>query len=380
MSTAHISSEPSYIFPAIRGIQAGREYFSVMCPLRLVPRIFIFDEEELRPELRAQRTLNRARVPEMAQYLVNNPDGYIFSALTASIDGVVGFEPVAAADGHRNIGQLFIPMSARILINDGQHRRAAIEEALRIRPELGHESIAVVFFIDAGLQRSQQMFADLNTHAIRPSMSIGILYDHRDPLADLVRELASSDPLFHNRIELEKTTISNRSIKLFTLSALYQATRDLLGDRDLDDEARSIAARYWKRLGEVIPEWRLVVANRVSPAELRADFVHAHGVALQALGRAGGALINEHPDDWESRLAALEGVDWRRTNCGLWEGRALVDGRVSKAHRHVLLTTAAMKRALGLAYQTDEAAAITGVSSLNPAQPNDNGDDSEAEA
>ena len=42
-----------YVFPAIRGIQAGREFYVSMCPLRLIPRIFLFDEDELRPELRA---------------------------------------------------------------------------------------------------------------------------------------------------------------------------------------------------------------------------------------------------------------------------------------------------------------------------------------
>ena len=66
-----------------------------MCPLRLIPRIFLFDEEELRPELRAQRVLNRARIPEIARYILRNPRSYTFSALTASIDGDVRFEPWA---------------------------------------------------------------------------------------------------------------------------------------------------------------------------------------------------------------------------------------------------------------------------------------------
>ena len=39
-------------------------------------------------------------------------------------------------------------MTSRFIINDGQHRRAAIEEALKERPELGDETIAVVFFLD----------------------------------------------------------------------------------------------------------------------------------------------------------------------------------------------------------------------------------------
>ncbi len=357
--------EPTYVFPAIRGIQAGREYYVAMCPLKLVPRIFIFDEEELRPELRAQRTLNRARVPEIARYLVENPDSYSFSALTASIDGQVTFDPVGDPEANYNIGRLAVAMSARVLINDGQHRRAAIEEALKTRPELGQESIAVVFFVDAGLERSQQMFADLNTHAVRPSLSIGILYDHRDPLADLVRDLALSVPIFHGRIESEKTTISNRSTKLFTLSALYQSTRELLDGAGahsrngggLTAQDRQLAAAYWTRLGEIIPEWGLLRDGKVSAAELRAEYIHSHGVALQAFGRAGGTLLDVAPDAWSTRLEALGQLDWRRTNTALWEGRALVSGRVSKAHRHVLLTTSVIKHALDVPLTPDEAAA-----------------------
>ena len=87
-----------YTFPAIRGIQASREYYTSMCPLRLIPKIFYFDEDEaeLSPELRAQRTLNRTRVPEIASYILKNPEDYAFSALTASIDADVAFEPLGA--------------------------------------------------------------------------------------------------------------------------------------------------------------------------------------------------------------------------------------------------------------------------------------------
>ena len=57
-----------YVFPAIRGIQAGCAYYVSVCPLRLIPRIFLFDEDELNPELRAQRILNKTRIPEIAGY------------------------------------------------------------------------------------------------------------------------------------------------------------------------------------------------------------------------------------------------------------------------------------------------------------------------
>ena len=75
----------NYQFTALRGMQAGREYYVVMYPPKLIPKIFLFDEEEIPPELRAQRVLNRARVPEIARYILDNPAEYVFSSITASI-------------------------------------------------------------------------------------------------------------------------------------------------------------------------------------------------------------------------------------------------------------------------------------------------------
>ena len=128
-----------YVFPAIRGVQAQREYYVSMCPMRLLPKLFLFDEEELVPELRAQRRLNKARLPELSRYITQNADNYVFSAITVSVDGDIRFEQLADEGDSSHMGMLRIPMSARFIINDGQHRRAAIDLALRQRPELGDE-------------------------------------------------------------------------------------------------------------------------------------------------------------------------------------------------------------------------------------------------
>ena len=93
-----VSASFKYVFPAIKGIQAGREYFVSMCPLRLIPKLFLFNEQELVPELRAQRLLNKARVPEIARYMTENPKDYVFSAITASLDADVYFESIDGND------------------------------------------------------------------------------------------------------------------------------------------------------------------------------------------------------------------------------------------------------------------------------------------
>lgn len=347
----------NYQFTALRGIQAGREYYVAMCPLKLIPKIFLFDEDEIPPELRAQRVLNRTRIPEMAKYLIHHSNDYVFSSITASVDGEVEFKPLDDHGYGRNAGILTVPMTSRFLINDGQHRRAAIEEAIKVNPALGDETISVVFYLDAGLERSQQIFADLNKHAIRPTRSIGILYDRRDPAALLAVKLTETVPIFKGLTETEKTTISNRSTKLFTLSAVYQATKALLGKGKGDGVESGefdVACKFWTRLSSVIPEWRMVVRKQIAASELRRDYVHSHGVTLHALGIVGRSLLEMHPSEWGDQLQPLGEINWLRTN-PLWEGRAMVRGRMSKASENVILTAVAIKRVIGLPLEAGEA-------------------------
>jgi len=348
----------NYLFTALRGIQAGREYYLAMCPLRLIPKLFLFDEKELPPDLRAQRTLNRSRIPSICRYIVDSPKGYTFSSITASIDGRVEFKPLSDSGPASKAGYLIVPMSARLLINDGQHRRAAIEEALKLTPELGSETISVVLFVDAGLRRSQQMFADLNKHAVRPTMSLGVLYDHRDPLARLCVRLVEKVPIFRNRTELEKTTISNRSLKMFTLSSIYQATKALLGKgsrlEPITEEEEQLAMEFWSEVTSHIVEWRLLLENKVHASELRKAYVHAHGMALLALGLAGRTLISQYPQKWKSRLRKLERINWSRSNTELWEGRAMHAGRINASSNNVALTTNALKKTLRIRLTKEE--------------------------
>ncbi len=345
-----------YQFPAIRGIQAGREYYVSMCPMRLLPKIFLFDEEELVPELRAQRLINKSRLPDLTRYITENPGSYVFSAITVSIDAEVRFDSIAEEGDASRIGMLHVPMSARFIINDGQHRRAAMERALRENPALGDETIAVVFFLDIGLERCQQMFADLNRYAIRPSKSLSILYDHRDYTAALTKALIVKSPAFRDVVELEKTSLATRSRRLFTLSALYHATAELLAGQEDGDpqELAELALSYWEAVASQLEEWQRVRIGELSAGEVRMDYIHTHGVVLQALGRVGNALLQRYPKQWQKKLPALGHIDWRRSNSTLWEGRALSGGRLSKAGQSVVLTANAIKARLDLPLSPEE--------------------------
>ena len=104
-----------YKFPVVRGVQARREYYIAMVPLKMIARLFPNDEEYVLPEYRAQRKLNEARVPIISKYITDNRDNYVFSALAASIDGQFTFK---SNKENKDTGVLEVSMDSRFLIND----------------------------------------------------------------------------------------------------------------------------------------------------------------------------------------------------------------------------------------------------------------------
>lgn len=318
-----------FSFPAVKGIQASMEYYVVMVPLDCIPKLFTFTDEDMPPEIRSQRTLNKARIPEMRDYILNNPTSYVFSALTASIDGDVTFESLS---GNSNLGILSISMTAKLLINDGQHRRAAIEEALKAKPDLKYEHISMVLYHDIGLKRSQQMFSDLNRFAIRPTKSLNILYDNRDSLSLLVKEVVATIPDFNKLIDKEHTSIPNRSVALFTLSALHHGTKALLKDHNGSTEDQKILAKkFWAVVYDHMLEWKDVASKSVKSSEIRRYSLSPLSITLRSLGQVGNELIKKYPDKWDERLSIIEEIDWNKTN-PLWQNGIVVNGIVQLSH------------------------------------------------
>lgn len=347
-----MNSNFSYTFPALKGIQANKDYYVVMCPLRIIPKIFLFDEEEIPPEHRAQRILNKSRIPEMTNYIIENQEDYVFSSITASIDGDIEFIPFDQSSPFKDLGNLKVSLDSRFLINDGQHRRAAIEEALKISPELGNETISVVFFHDVGLKHSQQMFSDLNRHAVNTTSSIGILYDYRDKLALITKDVITSIPLLSRYTDKERVSLSKNSPKILALNHIFNANLKLLGKSKGDDvtpEEKEFLLEFWKMLCESIIEWSMVYKKELSPRDLRANYINGHGVFIEAIGVLGYYLNQNYSTEWKSYLYKLSEIDWSRSNTSDWLGRAFnSNGRIQKTSYTVQLTSNKIKQLLDL--------------------------------
>src|SRR5437870_4718706 len=279
-------------FPGMRGSMGGRQYYSLLIPLSEIPHLFKFDDwEQCTPELRAQRVLNKARVPDIAKYILDNEDGYLFSSITASYSCPVNFIPSAE---NPEFGTLEMELeNVEFIINDGQHRCAAIAAALKENPAVGKE----------------------------------------------------------------KVTIPLRSPKLFTLSALYEANEELLGKKipkqgsAVYAEVLKTAVEYWTELSKIIGDWQKVKNGELSASELRQEKINTHAVVLRALGGVGRTLLEKYPEGWQRKLKLLERVDWRKSVGSsanpLWDDVCITAGSVVSNRQARAATLAVLLREIG---------------------------------
>jgi DNA sulfur modification protein DndB len=343
-------------FPVMRGNMGGRHYYSVLISLSEIPHLFKFNDwEHCTPELRAQRVLNKARIPDITKYMLDNEEGYLFSSITASYSCLVNFIPSVE---NSEIGTLEMDLeNLEFIINDGQHRCAAVAAALKENPALGKDKISVLLFETENLERLQQMFSDLNRFVQKTSKSLGMLYDRRDNLSALTMELSEQVDVFRGMVDKEKVTIPLRSPKLFTISALYEANEELLGKKiakkgsTVYAEVLKTAVAYWTEVSKIIGDWQKVKNGELSASELRQEKINTHAVVLRALGGIGRTLLEKYPEGWQGKLKLLKNVDWRKSVGSsanpLWDDVCITAGSVVSNRQARAATLAVLLREIG---------------------------------
>lgn len=341
-----------YQFPAVKGIQAGKVYYICMVPLGLLGKIFSIDNNDVVPEHRAQRKLNELRIPEIKDYILENRESYVFSALAASVDGNISFVP-SCTDS--NTGLLEIDMDASFLINDGQHRKAAIEAAISEDETLKEETISIVMYQDQGLIASQQMFTDLNKHAVTTSKSLNTLYESKDRVAIITKNVVNSIDFLRKYTDKEKDNLSKFSSNIFTLNTFYTANKritKIIGD---DEKCENIIFSFWNNVVINMREWNEMDRGELSKKSLREDYITTQGLIILALGRLC-EFFCQHPEiDIELELRGLNTIDWLRNNEECWMNRAIKpNGKINRNEQGIFLTYIQIKRLLSLYISSEE--------------------------
>jgi len=337
-------------FPAMRGQIGQREYYSCLMRLSAIPKMFTFkDLIEFTPEQREQRILNKGRIPDIARYILDNEDGYLFSSITASYKCDVQFKPIEG-----DLGLLEMEFeNANFVINDGQHRCAAIAAALAENPDLAEESISVILFPYESLERVQQMFSDLNRFVAKTSRSLDILYDQRDRLSRVLLEACDRVPAFKGLVDKDSVSLPARSTKLFTLTALYDATKELVGgwpakdDNRSHDEVLCDVSEFWTTVSLAIPDWARVQDGTLRAVELRQEQISAHSVVLRAIGAIGSEVTKRNAGEWKGLIMGLNAVNWRKDNPD-WANVCIVANSVVSNRQARVATRGYIKEKLGL--------------------------------
>lgn len=340
----------SYVFPAVKGVQAKKDYYITMIPLKYLVKILPEPGEYLPPEFRAQRRINEQRIPGMKNYIIDNRDSYIFSSLTASIDGEFHFEPTNI----ENMGNLHISMEAKILINDGQHRRAAIAQALIEDETLGDETISVVLYEDRGLKQSQQMFSDLNMNAQKSSNSINTCYETRNELAVTTKNIVSKIPFLSKYTDFEKDNLGKNSSKLFTLYTLYRVNKKIIGKEEVEFEDEVFLKDFWEAIVAYVPEWSELERKEITKKDLREDYVTILGVTLLSFSRVGSWLYNNNRNEIDKYIQQFQKIDWQRSN-PLWADRMIrPNGKIINNENAVYLIGNAIKMEINMPFTREE--------------------------
>jgi len=223
--------------PGIAGRMGADIYYTVQVPFAQLRLLFGINDESLPIELRAQRPVNAKRAQAICDYIIDRSSDYTLPALTASVSEKMTFIP---AQGFTNVGSVQIPIGSN-LINDGQTRYSGCLLALEKMPSLKNQSISIVIFYDQGLERSQQIFSDINDNALKPSGALSVLFDKTSILNQLINESLEFTGL-KSVVDYENTTIKAKSSKVWSVIAIKRAIELLTGlnkakaDKLTDDE------------------------------------------------------------------------------------------------------------------------------------------------
>jgi DNA sulfur modification protein DndB len=179
---------PPLILPGLRARMGDWVYY--ICFLKMQDiAMRISTEEEVHSGETVSNLLQREfqdRSSEIANYLLSQQQRFLNALVVGTYKGKPNWQEFAIDDSESRIGTLpedlegtvgllRLEGTEKLFAIDGQHRIAAIKEALEKQPELWDEEVCVIFLRGvpqehrnedpAGFERTRRLFATLNRQA-----------------------------------------------------------------------------------------------------------------------------------------------------------------------------------------------------------------------
>jgi DNA sulfur modification protein DndB len=379
-----------YASPCVLFRQGTRTMIAGAVPFKMVMERLISESAEVGSTIeQVKQARNRpedsAHSVAIGEYIVENVNGkFILPPLTLNVSEEIIVHAQEYPEGGEpptKNGMLILPMSAKIDITDGQHRRSGIATAYRNLPRekqrlLDLSSVAVMITSEADVQQVHQDFADCSRTKPLASSQLAV-YDRRNPANALVIDLIDKVPLFTGKVDSTSNKLSKKSAAPFLTNQVRQVVKVLMtggygiSELDFEDKARAdlksgnspeyIAKRdayvtFLTEVFEAIPLLKEVstltpdlMKTRI-PAFRDEGWVCLSATGLNILARLGFEMLRDNEPNWRDYVKRLTDLDWRRT-APIWKGNVVSeDGdRILTAHKSFRLGVEVLKKEIGWA-------------------------------
>ena len=247
-----------------------------------------------------QRELTK-RSADIANYLIKNDQRFMPALLVAAVGGEPKFVPASFGDdgyafAEGKLGFLRFDGSESYYVLDGQHRLAAIHDALRREPEKLSKDEASVILVwhkndDDGRKRARRLFTTVNRYARKTTKTEDLVFDEDNPVDIYTRRLVREHAFLKERTKVtnlarqgefklsqsealrsEDKYDNNFLFAMLTLRRLNDALLkksftevktepQVLPEFDVLEEGYSILLERWAELIERVEPWKLLRDN-----------------------------------------------------------------------------------------------------------------------
>jgi DNA sulfur modification protein DndB len=299
------------LLPAIRGKMGSTTFYDATMPAREVVSAFrpardLDDWANMGIDERMQRDPNVKRIrDEIVPYLARSKDRLFGALIILVYKGNIEFEPLDSLGGkipaaYKKVAEKigFITVDGgELIVLDGQHRLLALRQILQdgaegdFVSEVPTDDISVIFVQHESNEKTRRIFNKVNRYAKPTSRSDNIITSEDDGYAIVTRRLLDDGaPLGRHAgkdiVEWRSNTLSERSIKLTTLSAVYESMKDILAHAGIIhfdekhsvnrpkeeklDEAYEQAEIWWSAVLQLEP-YKRALADPSSIPDMRKD-------------------------------------------------------------------------------------------------------------
>ena len=333
--------------------QGGRNVYAFPLDLETLEKT-LPDRVDDRVVKEANRPLTPGHAKEIQEYLESRRDWLLGTLLIGVRPDAIEFQSYTPdSDSETSVGELTIDAKgvADMKMFDGQHRRRAIKDILRVLAqspqqsailrELKSESLPIMLYAEADINALRQMFADAaRTRTIEANTVTR--FDQYDAFNLAALWLAEESDLFIGRVEMERASVARTSPNIIAINQLARTLKTLeVGYNGRVSKERnkeymlnldSLYERCLEWSDDFMPavrdEYNDLMSGEVDNSEIpqkRTETMAYNAIVIRVLAACYREWMQYNPD-WEPLAEFMKGSSLRP---GVHEGLLIDSGLVA---------------------------------------------------